>query len=151
MATIDYGLGEQEFRCTAGTLVIYEQQFHSDPYERVTGDLIADVMGKVIVSSSDMLSVTEDGAFVTVVEDYTRFDWNATLRALWAMLRTSYEISLSKGLPHASIPMWDEWSASIAECEPDMQQVRHDVAQELQRGLFRAGAAASGKTSEEEE
>ena len=151
MATIDYGLGEQEIRCTAWTFVIYEQEFHSDPVEGITGDLIADAMGKIIVTSDDLISVNEDGAFVTVVEDYTRVDWNATMRGLWAMLRTAVDISQSKGRTGAQIGSYDDWTRSLLEVEPDMQEVRRIVGEELQRGLFRAGAAASGKTSEGQE
>jgi len=151
LATIDYGMGEREMRCTAWTFVLYEQEFHADELDNITGDLIADVMGKVVVTTNDMFTVTEDGGFATVVEDYTRIDWNATLRALWAMLRTAEDIAVTKGVALPRVGSYDEWTRSMVECEPDMQLVRHDVAQELQRGLFRAGAAASGKTSEQEE
>lgn len=145
MATIDYGKGDVDFRCTAWTCLIYEQEFHDDENEKITGDLIADVIGKVIVSSNDVLTVDEDGAFVTTVIDYTRVNWNATLRALWAMLKTESDITGSR-----SVPSYSEWSRSLLECEPDMQEMHALVAEELQRGLFRAGAAASGKTSEQE-
>ena len=149
MPVIDYGQGEREYRCTAWTFVLYEQEFRDESGK--PADMIADVMGKVVVSSDDILTVNDDGAFVTVVEDYTRFDWGATIRALWAMLRTASDIADSKGQATARIPSYELWSRSLLECEPDMQVVRHDVAQELQRGLFRAGAAASGKTSEQQE
>lgn len=147
MATIDYGTGEREMRCTAWTLVVYEQEFKSA--DEVRGDLIADTMGKVIATSDDVLTVNDDGAFVTVVEDYTRVDWNATMRALWAMLRTAADIAQSKGQPYVPTGSYDEWTRTLLEVEPDMHAVRKEVVRELQRGLFRSGAAASGKTSDE--
>jgi len=144
MAMIDYGAGEREMRCTAWTMSLYEHEFRDkDDNPR---DLIKDVMGKVIVQSDDVITVTEDGAFAQVVMDYTRKDWNATMRALWAMLRTAFDISLAHD-PIEPVGSYDEWSRSLLEVEPDMERVQHDVSQELQRGLFRSGAAASGKTS----
>lgn len=144
---IDYGMGERELMCTAWTMVVYEQEFRDK--DGNPADLIADTMGKIIVTSEDLLTVNEDGAFVTLVEDYTRFDWNATLKALWALLKTAYDVAISEGRRIEAVPSWDEWSRSLLTCEPDMQEVRTVVVRELQRGLFRAGAAASGKTSEE--
>lgn len=147
MAKVDYGLGEQEFLCNAWTMVVYEHAFCQSEDTNATGDLIRDVMGKVIVKSSDIISVDEDGAFATVVEDYTRVDWNATMRALWAMLRTASDRAAAKGMPFKAVPSYDDWCGDLVDCEPDMDELRKLVAGELQRGLFRGGAAASGKTS----
>ena len=144
MATIDYGDGEREFRCTAITCMIYEQEFVSDPNDKITGDIIADTIGKVQLSSSDVLHVTDDGAYVTTVIDYTKVNWNAIFRALWAMLKTSQE----NGDKSNPIPGFKTWQATLLEFEPDMKQLARDVQQELMRGLFRSGAAASGETSE---
>jgi hypothetical protein len=73
------------------------------------------------------------------------------MRALWAMLRTAMDIANSKGRVGAQIGSYDDWTRSLLEVEPDMQEVRRTVGKELQRGLFRTGAAASGKTSEGQE
>lgn len=149
MATVDYGLGEQEFRCTAWTCVVYEQEFLSDPYELVTGDLIADVMGKVKINANEsVIELTEDGGVEILVQDYTRDNWNVQRRALWAMLKTQDDIECGRGLHASRVPSYAEWCRTLVEAEPDMREVSLAVGNELQRGLFRSGAAASGKTSE---
>ena len=150
MATIDYGMGDMEFRCTMWTLVVYEQEFVGSMTEKVTGDLVADTMGKVIVTSDDLITVTEDGVFAQTVVDYTRVNWNGVLRALWAMLKTSEDIAVDEGRKVRHVPSYDAWSRELLRCEPDMNDLHVKVADELLRGLFRAGAAASGKTSERE-
>ena len=95
MAKIDYGMGEREFRCTYYTLSIYEQEFHGDPYEKVTGDLIKDVFGKVEVNENSLGATYDDeGNIVSYVIDYTIDDWNVEKRALWAMLRTAEGLSV---------------------------------------------------------
>lgn len=151
MERIDYGDGERQLTCTGWTQVIYEQQFCNDENKRITGDLIADVMGKVTASSDDVLTVNDDGAFVTTVVDYTRLNWNAIRRALWAMLRTAYEISVDEGNLLPEVEPFGEWEGTLLKCEPDMQDISVKVMSEIQRGLFRSGAAASGETSEEAE
>jgi hypothetical protein len=149
LATIDYGLGEQEIRCTYRTLTIYEHEFRDKDGE--PADLIADVMGKVRISVEDTgFEFNEDGSISAVIYDYTRDNWNAQKRALWAMLRTAERIAKKNGTPCTPVPDFEAWDESLLECEPDLREVSLAVANELQRGLFRAGAAASGKTSEEE-
>jgi len=144
LATIDYGMGEQNFRCTARTLLIYEQEFHSDPYERVTGDLIADVFGKHVVTEDSLgLSFDAEGNIDAIVIDYTSDNWGAELRALWAMLKTQGEIDAKHGENKEPVPSFKEWSRQILECEIDIKQLSNAIVEELDRGLFRAGAAAS--------
>ena len=152
MATIDYGSGEREFRCTALTCMIYEHEFVSDVNPKITGDLIADTVGKITVSSNDVLHITDDGNYVTTVVDYTKVNWQAIFRALWAMMRTSYEISKLPGntvLP--DVPAYKTWEHELLSCEPDMENLATVVQRELMRGLFRAGAAASGENQQEAE
>lgn len=143
MATVDYGAGEVEFECTAWTQVVYEQEFCNDPNPNVTGDMTADVMGRLIVSSKDVITVTEDGALEATL-DYTRDNRPATMRALWAMMRTSEDIARDEGRKVPHVPSYEEWTKSLLRCEPDMREISLAVGNELQRGLFRAGAAASG-------
>lgn len=144
MATIDYGRGEQEFRCTARTLTIYEQAFYSDPYPRVTGDLIADVFGKQkITDESSGLVFDTDGNITAIVVDLTADNWQAEWRALWAMLKTQAEIDAKHGGEKKPFPSYREWDKENVDCEPDMRAVSNAVCAELNRGLFRAGAAAS--------
>lgn len=144
LAVIDYGDGEREFVCTALTCMIYEQEFVSDKNDRITGDLIADTIGKITLSSNDVLHVTDDGAYVTTVVDYTQVNWNAIFRALWAMLKTAQE----NGADGTPIPGFKTWQSKLMSFEPDMKELASEVQRELMRGLFRSGAAASGETSE---
>lgn len=144
MATIDYGTGEREIRCTYYTMSLYEQEFHSCPYESVTGDLIADVLGRQVISAKDTpVQVNEDGTIDAIVLDYTRCNWNVEKRALWAMLRTAYEIAKRRGEDCEPVPSYAEWDRSLVEVETNLDEVYHVVDEELQRGLFRSGAAAS--------
>ena len=144
MATIDYGRGEQEYRCTARTLIIYEQAFHSDPYPRVTGDIIADVFGKQRITENSMgLEYDDEGNIVAITADFTADNWGAEWRALWAMLRTQEEIDAKHGVKRDKVPSFSQWDKDNIECEPDMREVSNAVCAELNRGLFRAGAAAS--------
>lgn len=144
MASIDFGNGEQEIRCTARTLVIYEQEFWNDPFPRVTGDMIADVFGKHTVTQDSLgLKFDDSGNIEAIVIDYTSDNWNADLRAVWAMLKTQAEIDRKNGIKQERIPSFREWSAAIADWEPSMRDVSALVYEEMNRGLFRAGAAAS--------
>lgn len=150
LAVIDYGMGEREFRCTYRTLSIYEHEFRDR--DGNPADLIADVMGKVRVTADDTnVELDEDGNIYAVVLDYTSDDWNAQKRALWAMLRTAEAIARRHGESVEHVPSYREWDASLLECEPDLRAVSLAVSNELQRGLFRAGAAASGTTSDDQE
>jgi hypothetical protein len=149
LATIDYGLGEREFRCTYWTLTVYEQEFRDDPCRGVTGDLIADVFGKIRATDESLgFHLDEDGNLDALVIDYTLTNWNVEKRALWAMLRTQSDIDQKRGRESERVPSYAEWEGTLVECEPDLRELSNAICGELQRGLFRAGAAASGKTSE---
>ena len=145
-------LGQQrEFRCTSRTLTIYEQEFHSDANPRVTGDMIADVLQKQRITTESLgFHLDENGKIDELIFDYTGDNWNAVKRAFWSMLKTQSEIDAAHGRGGERIPSYTEWDRSMLEWEPDMHEVSSLVAEELNRGLFRAGAAASGKTSEGE-
>lgn len=149
MPVIDINGTEHEFVCTAYTTTIYEQAFKDDPYEKVTGDIIADVMRVIRVSSKDFIDHDENGN-LTVAFDYTRDNWQAEKRALWAMLKTAVEIQRVNGGKVGPFPSYAEWDRSLVAWEPDMREVSLAVCNELQRGLFRARAAAPEETSEEE-
>lgn len=145
MATINYGDGDKEFRCTAWTQVIYEHEFCNDKNSNVTGDIIGDVMWKYRVSSKD-IEITPEGELITTI-DYTRENRPAQMRALWAMLKTAEEIAVEDGKECEPVPSYEEWTKSLLKCEADWGEVSMQIGQELQRGLFRSGAAASEKTS----
>lgn len=139
MPTMDIAGHETEYVCTAYTTVVYEQAFREDKYEKVTGDLIADVMRTLKVGADDIISADEDGN-VTITYSYDKDNWQAYLRALWAMVRTAAEIHRVNGQGSITVPGYAEWVRSLVAWEPDMRQVSLDVCNELQRGLFRAGA-----------
>ena len=144
MPSIDFGNGPVEFRCTARTLVIYEQAFYNDKFERVTGDMISDVFGKRVVEEDSLgIKFDDDGNIKALILDYTTDNWQAELRALWAMLRTQMEIDNKNGVKRDPVPIFTLWSESIADWEPNMREVSAMVYDEMNRGLFRAGAAAS--------
>ena len=151
MATIDISGTEFEFRCTAWTCTVYEQEFYDDKYEGVSGDIIKDAVGKLVVNKDDLgFRLDENGEVEVVIFNYTHQDWNVLRRALWAMLKTQDDINVAHGDRNPKIPSFKDWEATLIEWEPDLMQVSELVGNELQRGLFRAGAAASEKTSEVE-
>lgn len=144
MPSIDFGSGPVEFRCTARTLVIYEQAFYNDKYPKVTGDLIADVYGKRTYNEDSLgVEFDDDGNIKAFTVDLTSDNWNAEIRALWAMVRTQAEIDRKNGVERESVPSFQSWSESVAEWSPNLKAVSKAVFDELDRGLFRAGAAAS--------
>lgn len=144
MAKVDFGLGEQEIRCTYRTLSYYEQEFCNDPCPNVTGDLIADALGKITVDENSFgLGYGYDGQLNSITIDFTNNDWNVHKRALWAMLRTAAEIDRIHGKDVERVPSYKEWDKSLIECEPDLREVSDAISGEILRGLFRSGAAAS--------
>lgn len=144
MALIEIDGTEREMRCTARTLVVYEQEFYNDKNDRITGDMIADVFGRREVGEDALgFKFDEAGNVSAIVVDYTSDNWNAELRAVWAMLRTQAEIDRKNGQKPTPVPSYREWSQAIADWEPDMRELSTLVYEEMNRGLFRAGAAAS--------
>ena len=139
MRTYDYdGSGkERELVASAHTLMVYEQQFKSG--------LIEDVFGRISLAGHEH-DIDRNGNLV--VADYTIDNWGAYIKALWAMLKSASDLARAEGRPYDQIPPFPEWS--IKATNLDMSEVSAIVVTECQRGLFRAGAAASeDKTSEE--
>jgi len=132
MPRIDYQNDgtEHEYEATTYTLVCYEQEFKSD--------LIKDVFGRIDVRTA-VQNFDEAGNIIAM--DYTIDNWNAELRAFWAMLRTSAEIARSEGRPAEVVPPFVQWCLKTRSI--DMGQVSQAVFDECQRGLFRSGAADS--------
>lgn len=130
MPRIDYennGI-EHDYEATTYTLVAYEQEFN--------GDLIKDVFGRIDVRNAAR-NFDENGNLVAM--DYTIDNWNAELRAFWAMLKTSYEIARSEGRKAEVVPPFVQWCLKTKSI--DMGQVSQAVFDECQRGLFRSGAS----------
>lgn len=132
MAKIDYERNgvEREYEATTYTLVVYEQEFKSD--------LIKDIFGRIDVRNAAK-NFDENGNLVAM--DYTIDNWNAELRAFWAMLKTSEAIAKADGRPAEMVPPFIQWCLKTRSI--DMGQISQTVFDECQRGLFRAGAADS--------
>ena len=131
MPTIDYENSgvEHEYEATTYTLVVYEQEFKAD--------LIKDVFGRIDIRKAAS-NYDESGNIIAM--DYTIDNWNAELRAFWAMLRTSQEIARSEGRKAEVVPPFVQWCLKTRSI--DMGQVSKAVFDECQRGLFRSGASA---------
>ena len=118
------GYGEVEAVATAYTLVVYEQEFK--------GDLIKDVFGRH--------EADDDGA---VLIDMTLDNWNAELRALYAMVVTAFELRWDRGdaAPNEKPKPFKEWAKGVGAV--NMREIASAVVDESIRGFFRTGAAAS--------
>jgi len=132
MPKIDYENDgtQHEYEATTYTLVLYEQEFKRD--------MIKDVFGRIDVRAAAQ-NFDEDGNMVAM--DYTIDNWNAELRAFWAMLKTSEAIARSDGKMAEAVPPFVQWCLKTRSI--DMGQVSQAVFDECQRGLFRSGAADS--------
>lgn len=153
MALFDIdGSGEREYVASAYTMMIYEQEFG--------GSLIKDVYGKVRLDGDDEDVVTADfvrerlesalpegrkltKAMQALVErafpaqrsrylDFTRSNWDANMKAMWAMARTA-----DAAAGGTSVPSFKKWMASLGPI--NLGAISQFVADETQRGLFRAG------------
>lgn len=131
MAYLDFdGSGEKEILATAYTTVLYEQEFKRD--------IIKDVFGRIDLKSA-ALNFDEDGNPTAL--DYTLDDWNAELRALWALLKTASEVAIRNGEKRERVPGFAEWVLGVGAV--DFTAISGAVVEECQRGFFRAGAADS--------
>lgn len=139
MAYIDFdGSGEQEILATAYTTVLYEQEFKSD--------IIKDIFGRIDLRHAAS-NFDESGNVVVI--DYTIDDWNAELRALWALLKTAYEVSKRNGEKRKRVPGFTEWVMGIGPI--DFHAISRDVVAECERGFFRAGASEEADAGAEGE
>lgn len=133
---IDYdGTGEREAIATAYTLMLYEQEFKAANTRGVTGDLICDVYGTIDLKKA---KAQYDALGNLVVLDYTNDNWNAYLRALWAMLRTASESARSRGIDAQLTPRFNEWVKGVGQV--NMSDVMDAVIEECNRGFFRTRA-----------
>lgn len=114
---IDYGDGPKEVLFGVHSMLIYEQEFHSD--------IIKDLFGKVDVRKDEH---DED---VIVSVDYRQTNWTACVKALWAGLKNANE----------STPPWREWERTTAGI--DLNAISEKVISEAWRMFFRAGASDS--------
>ena len=120
----DYG--EVEAVATAYTLVLYEQEFGGR-------DLIADVFGRH--------EGKDEGG--SVVVDFTSDNWLSELRAVWAMVRTAYDLAYDRGdaAPNDKPKPFREWVKGVGKL--DMRKLSVALVTECMDGFFHTGAAAS--------
>lgn len=120
----DYG--EVEAVATAYTLVLYEQEFGGR-------DLIADVFGRH--------EGNDEGG--SVVVDFTSDNWLSELRAVWAMVRTAYDLAYDRGdaAPNAKPKPFREWVKGVGKL--NMNELSSAIVSECLDGFFHSGAAAS--------
>lgn len=146
MPKIDYQHDgtEHEYEATTYTLMVYEQKFRDK--DGRPADLIKDVFGRIDIRAA---SKNFDEAGNLIAMDYTIDNWNAELRAFWAMLKTSEAISRAEGRPAEVVPPFEEWTL-LKTRGVDMGQISQAVFDECQRGLFRAGAADSEETGKQD-
>ena len=114
---IDFGHGDIEVSITPWTLVVYEQEFHSD--------MIQDLLGKVVVRDED----SEEGVFT--VFDYRDANWTACVKTLWACLKASDDRTAS----------FKRWSQSISGI--DVLDIHNKLILLAEESLFRSGGTAS--------
>lgn len=147
------GSGEREYRASVYTLMLYEQEFGSS--------LIKDVFGRIEVGDDADLVTAEfvrkrlaaampDGkrlpkATSDLVDrafpaprarylDFTKDNWEADVRALWAMAKTADEAAGG-----GTTPPFKQWYARLGAV--NLSEVSKAVVEEAQRGLFRAASA----------
>lgn len=109
---LDFGNGEVEAEVSFWTLVVYEQQFGTD--------MIGDLFGKVDAEED------EDGSLVL---DYTKYNWTASVQAMWAAVKCADRFA----------PAYEDWCKSITDV--NMWPLIAQLKAEILARLFRTGAA----------
>lgn len=142
------GTGEVELVCSAYTLSVYEQEFKNSMIADVYGVVdLTSVEGHTVTSSYvlNKLKEANDGADVsarikTLVEkafpaymvtklDYSADNWEAYLRASWAMMKTANIIAGKN-----DTPAFMTWLAGLGPV--DMKEVSRTVLSCMEDGVF---------------
>lgn len=131
------GTGEVEILATAYTLVIYEQEFHSDP--------IKDVFGKHQLDGekAGVKDAAAAGSAATLYLDFTQENWVEETRLLWAMVKTANVLADDRGdvAPNDRVPGYMEWMKRVGKV--NMRDIADAVFDEAVDGFFHTGAAVS--------
>lgn len=119
------GSGPVEITATLYTLSLYEQEFG--------GDLIKDVFGRH----------TKDEADEEVLIDMTTNNWNAEIKALWAMVKTAADLKDERGdlAPNDRVPSFKKWRKTVGKI--NVREIADAVVEEALDGFFHTGAAVS--------
>lgn len=148
------GKGERSILCSVYTLTVYEQEFKrsmvADVYgvvelkrggtETVTAEFVASRMqaamagGKSLPKATVALINKAFPASVITRIDYTADNWEAYIRAYWAMLRTGD--ALSEGMQ--STPAFSTWVASLGDV--NLREVSNIVFSCMEDGVFHSRA-----------
>lgn len=145
--------GEVECICTAYTPVIYEQEFGKSLIADFYGKIdLRDSDGELVTAEfventlQRGMPVDEDGVqkplpkttkklihecfpeYVTAVIDYTRDNWDATLRVVWALYATACEMNGTQCAP------FKKWLMGLGPI--DIKYLNNAAYEETQRGLF---------------
>lgn len=155
------GTGEREYTMSAYTMLIYEQEFGgasliADVYGKiktaskdesgvyiVPGDFVKERLASSLPEGKELPKTTAqlvDKAFpaAMVTElDYTADNWEAYLRAMWAMARTADAAANAK-----DTPAYTRWVAALGPV--NMADISRVVFEQVQGGLFRTGPAGRG-------
>lgn len=95
-----YGGGEHTAAAGLDALTVYEHEFHAD--------LIQDVYGVIDVTEGDLEgAVKRSGAAddVILTIDFTKTNWTAVVRAVWACLRSA----------DSTVPGFSTWSKQTSD------------------------------------
>lgn len=147
------GSGERELVCSPYTMMLYEQEFNksivADVYgeidlkggktEVVTAEYVADRLtaalddGKQLPKTTLKLISAAFPVEVVTKLDYTADNWEAYLRAYWAMLKTADE---KNGTATASFRTWVACLGPV-----DMREVSNVVYSCMEDGIFHSRAS----------
>lgn len=135
------GTGEIEILATAYTLVIYEQEFHSDPIKDVFGKHQLD--GSEEVGNGVERAASGDGSAATLYLDFTQENWVEEMKLLWAMVKTANVLADDRGdvAPNDRVPGYVEWTKRVGKV--NMRDIADAVFSEAVDGFFHTGAAVS--------
>ena len=120
---IDYGYGEKEIIASVLTLTLYEQEFKSD--------MLQDLFGRVTLDDTEM------GENEIIALDFTRTNWTAVTRCLWACLKTA----------DPALPSFETWASSLDKV--NLFNLKEELIPVVMENLFCAGAAFSENEEEE--
>ena len=123
MFDLEIGGKKVKAKVTFYTAQLYEAEFRSD--------LISDFFG---VQEDQSIIEVEDGAIAKI--DFTKTNWLATAKVLWAAVKTAKE----------STPGYAQWMKNTSGL--NLWLVREQLASEVSDCFFRSGSAEEGDEQE---
>lgn len=124
---LDLGNGPVELEVSFWTLVVYETQFG--------GDMIGDLFGEVTYAKDDepeeVGEPTDGDEPVAFTIDYSAFDWNSGVKAMWAAAKAA----------NPGTPAYEQWCRGMHDV--NMWPLMESLKSEVIARLFRPGAAIS--------